>query len=127
MPVADNETYCRMLDNAKENHFAYPAINVTSLTTANAVLQGLAIALVAGTIVGIAMGRLKVFDRMLNFYVNGLYTMPMIALLPLITIWFGYSSDARMATIIFAAFSIFSSFVSSCLPRCVFSIKDLRI
>jgi len=42
MPVADYKTYCRMLDRARENHFAYPAINVTSLTTANAVLRGLA-------------------------------------------------------------------------------------
>lgn len=42
MPVADYETYCRMLDRARENHFAYPAINVSSLTTANAVLKGLA-------------------------------------------------------------------------------------
>jgi fructose-bisphosphate aldolase class II len=42
MPVADYKTYCTMLDRAKENHFAYPAINVTSLATANAVLQGLA-------------------------------------------------------------------------------------
>jgi fructose-bisphosphate aldolase class II len=42
MPVADYETYCKMLDRASENHFAYPAINVTSLTTANAVLKGLA-------------------------------------------------------------------------------------
>jgi ABC-type nitrate/sulfonate/bicarbonate transport system permease component len=72
--------------------------------TLTAVFQGLAIALVAGTVVGIAMGRLKVCDRLLNFYVNGFYTMPMIALLPLLTIWFGYGSDARMATIVFAAF-----------------------
>src|SRR5512139_2571074 len=42
MPVADYKTYCRMLDRARENRFAYPAINVTSLTTANAVLKGLA-------------------------------------------------------------------------------------
>jgi fructose-bisphosphate aldolase class II len=42
MPVADYGTYCKMLDRARENHFAYPAINVTSLTTANAVLKGLA-------------------------------------------------------------------------------------
>lgn len=42
MPVADYKTYCMMLDRAQENHFAYPAINVTSLTTANAVLKGLA-------------------------------------------------------------------------------------
>src|SRR5512143_2012512 len=42
MPIADYGTYCKMLDRAKERHFAYPAINVTSLTTANAVLRGLA-------------------------------------------------------------------------------------
>jgi len=42
MPVADYKTYCKMLDRARDNKFAYPAINVTSLTTANAVLKGLA-------------------------------------------------------------------------------------
>jgi fructose-bisphosphate aldolase class II len=42
MPVADHKTYCEMLDRALEKKFAYPAINVTSLTTANAVLRGLA-------------------------------------------------------------------------------------
>src|SRR5262245_47057431 len=42
MPVANYSTYCRMLDRARDKHFAYPAINVTSLTTANAVLRGLA-------------------------------------------------------------------------------------
>lgn len=42
MPVANYEIYCRMLDKARDGRFAYPAINVTSLTTANAVLKGLA-------------------------------------------------------------------------------------
>jgi fructose-bisphosphate aldolase class II len=42
MPVADYQTYCRMLDRARTMKFAYPAVNVTSLTTANAVLKGLA-------------------------------------------------------------------------------------
>src|SRR5512135_931726 len=42
MPVANYETYCRMLDRAREGRFAYPAINVTSLSTVNAVLRGLA-------------------------------------------------------------------------------------
>ncbi|UFS70217.1 class II fructose-bisphosphate aldolase [Geomonas sp. RF6] len=42
MPVADFKTYCQMLDRAREKGYAYPAINVTSLTTANAVLKGLA-------------------------------------------------------------------------------------
>src|SRR5512144_2740890 len=42
MPVADYKIYCEMLDRASKGHYAYPAINVTSLTTANAVLRGLA-------------------------------------------------------------------------------------
>ncbi len=42
MPVADYKTYGEMLDRARKGRFAYPAINVTSLTTANAVLKGLA-------------------------------------------------------------------------------------
>lgn len=42
MPVADFKTYCSMLDNAREQHFAYPAINVSSIGTANAVLHGFA-------------------------------------------------------------------------------------
>jgi fructose-bisphosphate aldolase class II len=42
MPVADYKTYCKMLDKAQENNFAFPAINITSVITANAVLKGLA-------------------------------------------------------------------------------------
>ena len=42
MPFANYAIFCEMLDRARKNHFAYPAFNVTSLTTANAVLKGLA-------------------------------------------------------------------------------------
>ncbi|WP_425844354.1 class II fructose-bisphosphate aldolase [Agrococcus sp. TSP3-2-1] len=42
MPVATPEQYAEMLDKAKSNAFAYPAINVSSSSTINAVLQGLA-------------------------------------------------------------------------------------
>jgi fructose/tagatose bisphosphate aldolase len=42
MPVANYKTYCTMLDRARTGRFAFPVINVTSLTTANAVLRGLA-------------------------------------------------------------------------------------
>ena len=42
MPVADHAMYCEMLARARKTKFAYPAINVTSLSTANAVLKGLA-------------------------------------------------------------------------------------
>ena len=41
MPVATPEQYAEMLDKAKKGGFAYPAINVSSSQTINAVLQGL--------------------------------------------------------------------------------------
>jgi fructose-bisphosphate aldolase class II len=41
MPIATPEQYAEMLDKAKTKSFAYPAINVSSSQTINAVLQGL--------------------------------------------------------------------------------------
>ncbi|GAB2967474.1 class II fructose-bisphosphate aldolase [Frigoribacterium salinisoli] len=41
MPVATPEQYAEMLDRAKTKGFAYPAVNVSSSQTINAVLQGL--------------------------------------------------------------------------------------
>jgi fructose-bisphosphate aldolase class II len=41
MPVATPDQYAEMLNKAKTNGFAYPAINVSSSSTINSVLQGL--------------------------------------------------------------------------------------
>ena len=42
MPVANYKQYCNMLDKAKKEGFAYPAINVTSTSTANAAIKAFA-------------------------------------------------------------------------------------
>ncbi|HEX6469809.1 MAG TPA: class II fructose-bisphosphate aldolase [Streptosporangiaceae bacterium] len=42
MPIATPEVYAEMLDRAKREGFAYPAINVTSSQTLNAALRGFA-------------------------------------------------------------------------------------
>ena len=42
MPIATPEGYAQMLDRAKAEGFAYPAINVTSSETANAAIKGFA-------------------------------------------------------------------------------------
>ncbi|HEY3683398.1 MAG TPA: class II fructose-bisphosphate aldolase [Streptosporangiaceae bacterium] len=42
MPIATPEVYAAMLDRAKADGFAYPAINVTSSQTLNAALRGFA-------------------------------------------------------------------------------------
>jgi NitT/TauT family transport system permease protein len=75
--------------------------------TLAAVAEGLSIALIAGTVIGVLMGRSLMLERVIRHYVNGFYAMPMIIVLPLFSLWFGYSGAARIATIIFAAvFSI---------------------
>ncbi|MCB0908146.1 MAG: class II fructose-bisphosphate aldolase, partial [Nocardioidaceae bacterium] len=42
MPIATPEVYAQMLDTAKQNGFAFPAINVSSSQTLNAALKGFA-------------------------------------------------------------------------------------
>ena len=49
------------------------------------------------------MGRSATVDRLLRIYINGFYAMPMIVVLPLFSLWFGYTGAARLATIVFAA------------------------
>lgn len=73
-------------------------------STIRAVLEGIAISLVAGGLFGIAMGRSKVMDWLFGHYIYGFYAMPMIAILPPLTLWVGYTTNARLALIIFVAF-----------------------
>jgi ABC-type nitrate/sulfonate/bicarbonate transport system permease component len=84
-----------------------PAFLTATRVTLTAVAEGLVLALVFGTAIGLLMGRSTALERGLRHYVNGFYAMPMIVVLPLFSLWFGYSGTARIATIVFAAiFSI---------------------
>jgi ABC-type nitrate/sulfonate/bicarbonate transport system permease component len=80
-------------------------------TTLIAVAQGLAISIVLGTVLGLAIGRSILVDRSLRHYINGFNAVPMIIVLPLVSLWFGYTSGARLATIVFAA--IFSIIINT--------------
>lgn len=80
-----------------------PAFLSATADTLGAVAQGLIIAIVFGTLIGLAIGRSVTADRMLRHYVNGFYAVPMIVILPLVSLWFGYTSGARLATVVFAS------------------------
>jgi ABC-type nitrate/sulfonate/bicarbonate transport system permease component len=81
-----------------------PAFWAVVGATLQAVFEGLAIAFVAGTVVGLAMGRIRSIERFFEIYVSGFFAMPMVAILPLISLWFGYTGAARLATVVFASF-----------------------
>ena len=73
-------------------------------TTLTAVFEGLAIGVVAGIVVGLAMGRLRDVEWALKYYIGALFAMPTIAILPLMTLWFGYTNTARLWIVILGAF-----------------------
>ncbi len=75
--------------------------------TMAAVAEGVLIAIVLGTALGLVIGRSVLAERALLYYVNAFYAMPILVMLPLFSLWFGYTSAARLATIVFSAiFSI---------------------
>jgi len=79
-----------------------PFLESTSITLA-ATAEGLVVALLLGMVLGVLMGRSLIADRALRLWINGFNAMPMIVVLPLMSLWFGYTTYARFATIVFAA------------------------
>jgi NitT/TauT family transport system permease protein len=72
-------------------------------STLLAVVEGLIIAVVIGTVAGLIMGRLRDIDRALRLYVDSFYAMPLVALVPLLTVWFGYTPTARLVVVVIEA------------------------
>jgi ABC-type nitrate/sulfonate/bicarbonate transport system permease component len=72
-------------------------------STLFAIVEGLAIAVAVGTVIGLAMGRLPDLNRILGMYVGAFYAIPLIAIVPLVTVWFGYTPQARLAMIVLEA------------------------
>lgn len=65
---------------------------------------GFATAMVAGFLFGLLLGRYKVVDRAVSPYVYALYATPMIALVPLVVVWFGFGLGGRVVVVFLAAF-----------------------
>ncbi len=68
------------------------------------IVQGLIFAVGAAVVVGLAMGQIKWIGWSLRGYTNALFALPMVAVVPLVTMWLGYSETARLAVIVVAAY-----------------------
>lgn len=64
---------------------------------------GYSIAILAGMAIGIAMGRSRVLERILDPYVSFLYALPHVAFVPLMVIWLGFQLKLRLGYIILSA------------------------
>ena len=62
-------------------------------------LGGLVIGSSIGIVVGVAMGRFASFDAAVGMYVYAIYSTPLVALIPLISLWFGFGIEAQLIII----------------------------
>jgi NitT/TauT family transport system permease protein len=80
------------------------------LVTGRVALMGLAIAFVLGTAVAIVMNLSRGAERAVFPYAVVIQTLPILALVPIITIWFGYGLQSRLiATVLIAIFPIITN------------------
>jgi ABC-type nitrate/sulfonate/bicarbonate transport system permease component len=64
---------------------------------------GYVIALALGLPIGIAMGRWRAFENVLDPYVSFLYALPHVAFVSLMIIWLGFELKFRLAYVVFSA------------------------
>jgi NitT/TauT family transport system ATP-binding protein/sulfonate transport system ATP-binding protein len=71
-------------------------------------LQGLSIgfvlAIIFGILIGLLMGRYRLFDYLLDVQISALYSTPNVALIPLLILWFGLGMNSKVAIVFLAAF-----------------------
>lgn len=72
--------------------------------TLGAVVLSLVLGSAAGTALGLAIGRIRWLRQLTAPYVSGLYAMPILAILPMVTIWLGYTGESRLAVVGLSAF-----------------------
>ncbi len=74
-----------------------------ALDTLQAFAIGMAIAVVAGVPIGVAMGRSKIADDFLGLWVNLFLSAPLTALVPVIMILFGFGQTTIVVTVVMFA------------------------
>jgi len=68
---------------------------------------GLPIATVVGVALGVLMARYRLFEHATDMYVSALYATPMVALVPLLILWYGIDVKAKVIVVfLFAVFPI---------------------
>jgi len=65
---------------------------------------GLCLAIVFGIAVGLLLARFRILDIGLSVYITFLYSIPSVALVPLIVLWAGYETTAKVIILFMFAF-----------------------
>jgi ABC-type nitrate/sulfonate/bicarbonate transport system permease component len=77
-----------------------PSALVSSLTT---LALGFVIAAVLGVVAGLLIGRYKTVEVATDWLVNALYATPLVAVVPLVILWFGLGFSAKLFVVVLLA------------------------
>jgi len=67
-------------------------------------LMGLSLAIAFGTLLGLMLARFRIMDIGLTVYITFLYSIPSVALVPLIVLWAGYETTAKVIILFLCGF-----------------------
>ncbi len=82
-------------------------------------LLGLAISIFGGILIGVMIGQWWFFEYTMDSFINALYAVPRVALIPLIIMWFGLDTLAKV--VILVSIAIFPVIINT-----YSGIKDTR-
>jgi NitT/TauT family transport system permease protein len=85
-----------MIGSGELWHYLWPSLVVLAI--------GLSIAAVVGIAVGLLLARFWVLDVALGVYITFLYSIPSVALVPLIVLWAGFETTAKVIILFMFAF-----------------------
>jgi ABC-type nitrate/sulfonate/bicarbonate transport system permease component len=77
---------------------------VQALTSLKCFTVGTILAMLSGVAIGVLVGRYKIADYLLQHFLNAFYVTPMVALIPLIIMWFGLGLLAKIVIVFLVCF-----------------------
>ena len=86
----------KMIGSGELWQFLWPSLQV--------LIYGMALAIVFGVSVGLLLARFPVLDAAFDMYITFLYSTPSVALVPLIVLWAGFDTAAKVIILFMFAF-----------------------
>ncbi|HEY1822403.1 MAG TPA: ABC transporter permease [Trebonia sp.] len=80
-------------------------------TSGEELLVGFALSIVVGVTLGLLMGRYLILEETVNLSLNIFYSLPLLALAPIIVLWFGIGIESKIVVVFLA--SLFPILVST--------------
>jgi NitT/TauT family transport system permease protein len=95
-PTAVAKAAVEMIGSGELWTYLWPSLKVLAI--------GFTLAVVFGVGIGLLLARYRILDVSLSVYITFLYSIPSVALVPLIVLWAGYETTAKVIILFLFAF-----------------------